>query len=100
MHGEMEVEFQALRREVAELQARDEARVKQMRPLIKATSLIAILFALAALFLIAFAAWSGRSEIMQFMFPMLFAAISLNFLNSALRAWRPAEVRAAHSSRR
>jgi hypothetical protein len=100
MHSEIEVELEALRRDLAQLQARDEARDKQMRPLVKSISFIVVLFTLAALFIIAFAVWTGRFEIMQFMYPILFTAISLSFLNSTLRAWRPAEVRAASSSAR
>jgi hypothetical protein len=95
MPSEIEVELAALRREVAALQARDEARDKQMRPLVKGISFIVLLFALAALFIIGMAVWTGRSDVMQFMYPILFAGISLSFLNSALRAWRPAAVRAA-----
>ena len=100
MPNEIKVELEALRRDLAQLQARDDARDKQMRPLVKSINFIVVLFALAALFVIAFAAWTGRSEIMQFMYPILFASISLSFLSSALRAWRPAEVCAASSSPR
>ena len=100
MQSEIEAELQALRRELAELQARDEARVKQIRPLVKATSLIVVLFALTAAVVIVAAAWTGQSGMIQLMYPVLFAGISLSFLNSALRAWRPAEVRAIHSSPR
>jgi hypothetical protein len=100
MPSEIEVELEALRRDLAQLQARDEARDKQMRPLVKSISFIVVLFALAALFIIALAAWTGQSGMMQFMYPILFTAISLSFLNSALRAWRPAEVRAVSSSPR
>ena len=99
MQSEIEAELQALRRELAELQARDEARVKQIGPLVKATSLIVVLFALTAVVVIVAAAWTGQSGMMQFMYPVLFAGISLSFLNSALRAWRPAEVRAVYPSR-
>jgi hypothetical protein len=100
MPNKIEVELEALRRDLAQLQARDEARDKQMRPLLKATSFIVILFALTAVIVIAAATWTGQPGMMQFMYPVLFAGISLSFLNSALRAWRPAEVRAVSSSPR
>jgi hypothetical protein len=92
--SEMEVELAALRREVAALQARDEARARQLRPLAKATRILAVLFALAALFLVGLSVWSGRSDVMQFMYPMLFTGISMSFMSSAFGAWRSAEARA------
>jgi hypothetical protein len=100
MPSEIEVELAALRREVAALQARDDARDKQMRPLVKMISSFIVLFALVALFFIGMAVWTGRSDVMQFMYPVLFAGISLSFLNSALLAWRPAGVHAARSALR
>lgn len=90
MQTEIEAELARLRGEIALLQARDEARQTGMRPIANGAYFSVILFAIVVAFGVAAAACSGRSDLMLFVYPVLFSGIALSFLNAALRAWNAA----------
>jgi hypothetical protein len=88
IQAEMEAELTSLRAQIAQFRAVDGERVRQLDRVAKMTTFTTMLFAIFSLIFIAVAAWTGRSAVMTWMFPVLFASIALNFLNLALRAWR------------
>jgi hypothetical protein len=66
MQIDIEAELAGLRREIALLQARDETRQTNMRPIAKGAYFSVVLFAIVVAFGVVAAAWTGRSDLMLF----------------------------------
>jgi hypothetical protein len=84
---EVETELKSLRAEVALLRAQDRDRIKKSKSVVKMTSLIALLFAFTFLGFLVVSAWTGHRDEMLWAFPILFASISLSFVNQAAGVW-------------
>ena len=86
--AELESELAGLKAEVDRLRARDERRVAQSRSALKATTFIAVFFAVVYLGFVVASAWTGRHDLALMATPILFASIALSFVNQALGVWR------------